>query len=41
MECARLTADRIVVLKDGVFAAEGTFEELKKSGDEFVRGFFE
>jgi phospholipid/cholesterol/gamma-HCH transport system ATP-binding protein len=41
MECARLTADRIVVLKDGVFAAEGIFDELQKSDDEFVRGFFE
>lgn len=41
MECAKLTADRIVVLKDGVFAAEGTFDELQKSDDEFVRGFFE
>jgi len=41
MECARMTANRIVVLKDGVFAAEGTYEELKKSDDEFVRGFFE
>lgn len=41
IKCAELTADRIVVLKDGVFAAGGTFEELEKSGDEFVRGFFE
>jgi len=41
MECARLTADRIVVLKDGVFAAEGIYDELQKSDDKFVRGFFE
>jgi len=41
IKCAELTADRIVVLKDGVFAAEGAFDELKKSEDEFVRGFFE
>jgi phospholipid/cholesterol/gamma-HCH transport system ATP-binding protein len=41
IKCAELTADRIVVLKDGVFAAEGAFDELKKSDDEFVRGFFE
>jgi phospholipid/cholesterol/gamma-HCH transport system ATP-binding protein len=41
INCARLTADRIVVLKEGVFAAEGTFDELKKSGDDFVKGFFE
>jgi phospholipid/cholesterol/gamma-HCH transport system ATP-binding protein len=41
MECARMTANRIVVLKDGVFAAEGTFDELNKSDDEFVKGFFQ
>jgi phospholipid/cholesterol/gamma-HCH transport system ATP-binding protein len=41
IECARITANRIVVLKEGVFIAEGTFEELKKSEDEWVRSFFE
>jgi len=41
INCARLTADRMVVLKDGVFAAEGSFDELQKSDDEFVKGFFE
>jgi len=41
IECAKLTADRIVVLKDGVFAEEGSFDELQQSEDEFVRGFFQ
>ena len=41
MECAKLTADRIVVLKNGVFTAEGTFDELQKFDDEFVKGFFQ
>ncbi len=41
MACARLVANRIVVLKEGEFAAEGTYEELEKSDDEFVKGFFE
>ena len=41
IECARITANRIVMLKDGEFAAEGTFEELKKSTDPWVRSFFE
>lgn len=41
MACAKLVANRIVVLKDGEFAAEGTYEELEKSQDEFVKGFFE
>lgn len=40
IKCAKLTANRIVVLKDGKFAAEGEFDELKDSDDEFVRGFF-
>ena len=41
IHCAELTADRIVVLKEGVFAAEGSFDELQKSEDDFVKGFFE
>lgn len=40
MPCAKLTADRIVILKEGVVAAEGTYEELEKSEDEWVRSFF-
>ncbi len=41
IECTRLTANRIIVLKDGVCAAEGTFENLEKSADPWVRSFFE
>jgi phospholipid/cholesterol/gamma-HCH transport system ATP-binding protein len=41
MACAKLTADRIMVLKDGVIHAEGTYEELEKDEDEWVRSFFE
>ncbi|QJD96163.1 ATP-binding cassette domain-containing protein [Mucilaginibacter robiniae] len=40
MECARITADRVVVMKDGEYIAEGTFEELQHSEDEFVKSFF-
>lgn len=40
MACAKLTGDRIVILKEGVINAEGTFETLKKSDDEWVRSFF-
>ncbi len=39
--CAKMVADKMVVLKDGVYAQEGTYEELENSKDEFVRGFFE
>jgi phospholipid/cholesterol/gamma-HCH transport system ATP-binding protein len=40
MACAKLTGDRLVVLKDGVIVAEGSYEELEKSDDEWVRSFF-
>jgi phospholipid/cholesterol/gamma-HCH transport system ATP-binding protein len=40
MPCARLTADRILILKDGVVHIEGTYDELEKSEDEWVRSFF-
>jgi phospholipid/cholesterol/gamma-HCH transport system ATP-binding protein len=41
IECARISANRILVLKEGVFVAEGTFEEMTKSKDPWVRSFFE
>ena len=40
MPCAKATADRIIILKDGLINAEGTYEELEKSNDEWVRSFF-
>jgi phospholipid/cholesterol/gamma-HCH transport system ATP-binding protein len=40
MACAKLTGDRLVILKDGVIDAEGTYDELEKSNDEWVRSFF-
>ena len=40
IECAKLTANRIVVLKEGFIAAEGSFEDLQNSDDDFVKGFF-
>jgi phospholipid/cholesterol/gamma-HCH transport system ATP-binding protein len=41
IECARIVGNRVMILKDGEFAAEGTFDELKASKDPFVRSFFE
>jgi phospholipid/cholesterol/gamma-HCH transport system ATP-binding protein len=29
-----------MILKDGIIHAEGTYEELEKSDDEWVRSFF-
>jgi len=40
MECANITSDRVVIMKDGEYVAEGSFDELKKSKEQFVRSFF-
>ena len=40
MSCARKTADRIVVMDDGKYIAEGTYAALENSDDEFVNSFF-
>jgi phospholipid/cholesterol/gamma-HCH transport system ATP-binding protein len=41
VECARITGNRMIILKDGIAFAEGTFKELSVSKDEWVRSFFE
>jgi phospholipid/cholesterol/gamma-HCH transport system ATP-binding protein len=41
IECTRLTSNRIIIIKDGVCAAEGTFDEMEKSADPWIRSFFE
>jgi phospholipid/cholesterol/gamma-HCH transport system ATP-binding protein len=40
MACAKHTSDRIVILKEGIIHAEGSYESLEKSDDEWVRSFF-
>ncbi len=40
IECARLTADRMLILIDGMFYVSGTFEELEKSEDPKVKSYF-
>jgi phospholipid/cholesterol/gamma-HCH transport system ATP-binding protein len=40
MLCAKMTADRIIMLREGVVVAEGTYEELEQSEDEWIRSFF-
>jgi phospholipid/cholesterol/gamma-HCH transport system ATP-binding protein len=40
IKCARITADKILVLEGGTFIAAGTFDELKESKDERVNAFF-
>lgn len=41
VECARITSNRMMIIRDGTSATEGTFEELSESNDEWVRSFFE
>jgi len=40
IECARATADRILMLKDGQVYQEGTIDEFEKSSDELIQSFF-
>jgi phospholipid/cholesterol/gamma-HCH transport system ATP-binding protein len=40
MTCAKMTADRIIMLREGVVVAEGTYAELERSEDEWIRSFF-
>lgn len=40
VECARITANHMLILKEGTFVAEGTFKELEASTDEWVSSFF-
>jgi len=40
MPCAKMTADRIIMMKDGIVYAEGSYQDLERSTDEWVRSFF-
>ena len=40
MACARITSDRILVMNNGSFIAEGKYDELENDADELVRSFF-
>ncbi len=39
--CASIVADRLALLRDGRFLFIGTMEELRRSGDAYVREFLE
>lgn len=40
VDCARVVAERMILLVDGINYAEGTFKELSKATDPKVRAFF-
>jgi phospholipid/cholesterol/gamma-HCH transport system ATP-binding protein len=40
MACAKMTADRIVMMKDGIVYAEGSYADLEHSDDEWIKTFF-
>lgn len=40
LACAKITGDRIMIIKDGVINAIGSYEELKNSSDNWVKSFF-
>lgn len=40
MSCAKITADRLLVMHEGCFIAEGKYEEVEGSSDPYVHDFF-
>src|SRR4051812_9941219 len=38
--CAKMVADRIVMLKEGIIIAEGTYDQMEKNNDEWIQSFF-
>lgn len=40
MSTAKLTADRIILLKDGIVYAEGSYSDLESSNDDWIQSFF-
>ena len=39
--CAKIVADRILILHEGEFAAEGSFETLNNSKEAWIKSYFE
>jgi len=41
LTCAKITGDRLAVLLDGKFIAEGDFTEVFEHGDERIQSFYD
>jgi phospholipid/cholesterol/gamma-HCH transport system ATP-binding protein len=39
--CAKMTADRVVMLKDGTIIAQGSYDEMANHNDPWIKSFFE
>ncbi len=39
--CAKMTADRVVMLKEGTIVAQGTYDEMVNTDDAWIKSFFE
>jgi phospholipid/cholesterol/gamma-HCH transport system ATP-binding protein len=40
MKCAKITADRMIIMDQGQILAEGKYKELKEIDNEIIKGFF-
>lgn len=40
LNCSKITSNRMLILNEGEIRAEGTFDELKNSDDEWIRSYF-
>lgn len=40
MACAKITADRMLIMNEGEYIAEGSYSTLENSKDELIRSFF-
>ena len=40
VECANITANRMIIIKDGTTIIEGSFKEISESKDEWIHSFF-
>lgn len=40
MKCARITANKLKVIGNGKFFAEGTYDELSASDDDYIKAYF-
>lgn len=40
MKCVKITANKLKLIAEGRFAAEGTYDELSKSDNEEIKGYF-